>query len=147
MGQVPDEAAQTTEISASVPIANVHARRLVLVGDHCQLPATALSLEAETRGLTLSLFQRLVSRGFPSFFLDTQFRMHPCIAEHSSMEFYGGKLRTGVKPQSRRGAPKGKKLVTRCRDVHTHIYMSTCVLLVQATPTDSEEDLQLRSVE
>lgn len=96
-----DEAAQTTEISALVPIANVHARRLVLVGDHCQLPATALSLEAETRGLTLSLFQRLVSRGFPSFFLDTQFRMHPCIAEHSSMEFYGGKLRTGVKPQSR----------------------------------------------
>lgn len=96
-----DEAAQTTELSALVPIANVHARRLVLVGDHCQLPATALSLEAETRGLTLSLFQRLVSRGFPSFFLDTQFRMHPCIAEHSSMEFYGGKLRTGVKPQSR----------------------------------------------
>ena len=96
-----DEAAQTTELSALVPIANVHARRLVLVGDHCQLPATALSLEAETRGLTLSLFQRLVSRGFPSFFLDTQFRMHPCIAEHSAAEFYNGKLRTGVKPKDR----------------------------------------------
>jgi len=96
-----DEAAQTTELSALVPIANVNAARLVLVGDHCQLPATALSLEAETRGLTLSLFQRLVSRGLPSFFLDTQFRMHPSIAEHSAMEFYGGKLHTGVKPEHR----------------------------------------------
>ena len=91
-----DEAAQTTELSALVPLAHLHADRLVLVGDHCQLPAAALSLEAETRGLTLSLFQRLVLRGFPSFFLDTQFRMHPSIAEHSSSAFYDAKLLSGV---------------------------------------------------
>ncbi|CAE7249359.1 UPF1 [Symbiodinium sp. CCMP2592] len=91
-----DEAAQTTELSALVPLAHLRADRLVLVGDHCQLPAAALSLEAETRGLTLSLFQRLVLRGFPSFFLDTQFRMHPSIAEHSSDAFYDAKLLSGV---------------------------------------------------
>ena len=91
-----DEAAQTTEVSALVPLAHLRADRLVLVGDHCQLPATALSLEAETRGLTLSLFQRLVMRGFPSYFLDTQFRMHPVIAEHSSEAFYDSKLLSGV---------------------------------------------------
>ena len=91
-----DEAAQTTELSALVPLAHLRADRLVLVGDQCQLPATALSLEAETRGLTLSLFQRLVLQGFPSFFLDTQFRMHPRIAEHSSDAFYSSKLLSGV---------------------------------------------------
>ncbi|CAK9070609.1 Regulator of nonsense transcripts 1 (ATP-dependent helicase RENT1) (Nonsense mRNA reducing factor 1) (NORF1) (Up-frameshift suppressor 1 homolog) (mUpf1) [Durusdinium trenchii] len=101
-----DEAAQTTELSALVPIASVNAERLVLVGDHCQLPANSLSLEAEMRGLTLSLFQRWVSRGLPSFFLDTQFRMHPCIAEHSSIQFYGGKLLSGVLPEHRL-PPKG----------------------------------------
>ena len=101
-----DEAAQTTELSALVPIANVNATRLVLVGDHCQLPATALSLEAETRGLTLSLFQRLVSRGMSSFFLDTQFRMHPKIASHSAKRFYEGKLKSGVQGKQRL-PPKG----------------------------------------
>ena len=117
-----DEAAQTTELSALVPIANVNAARLVLVGDHCQLPATALSLEAETRGLTLSLFQRLVSRGLPSFFLDTQFRMHPSIAEHSAMEFYGGKLHTGVKPQHRlRMYPNRWKEMHLILVLHTHV--------------------------
>ena len=96
-----DEAAQTTELSALVPLAHLRADRLVLVGDHCQLPAAALSLEAETRGLTLSLFQRLVLRGFPSFFLDTQFRMHPSIAEHSSHVFYESKLLSGVSADMR----------------------------------------------
>jgi len=96
-----DEAAQTTELSALVPLAHVRADRLVLVGDHCQLPATALSLEAEMRGLTLSMFQRLVSRGMPSVFLDTQFRMHPRIAEHSSRAFYESKLQSGVSPEMR----------------------------------------------
>ncbi|CAJ1386776.1 unnamed protein product [Effrenium voratum] len=101
-----DEAAQTTELSALVPICNVNAQRLVLVGDHCQLPAAALALEAEVRGLTLSLFQRLVLRGLPSFFLDTQFRMHPAIAEHSAEQFYEGRLLSGVTAQMR-PAPEG----------------------------------------
>ena len=92
-----DEAAQTTELSALVPLAHLRADRLVLVGDHCQLPAAALSLEAETRGLTLSLFQRLVLRGFPSFFLSIHnSACHPSIAEHSSHVFYESKLLSGV---------------------------------------------------
>ena len=101
-----DEAAQTTELSALVPLTHLCADRLVLVGDHCQLPATALSLEAETRGSTLSLFQRLVLTGFPSYFLDTQFRMHSRIAEHSSVAFYDSKLLTGI-PGSLRPPPSG----------------------------------------
>ncbi|CAE8620289.1 unnamed protein product, partial [Polarella glacialis] len=96
-----DEAAQATEPSTLVPIAHCKAKRLVLVGDHCQLPANTSSLEAETRGLTLSLFGRLVAQGLPASFLDTQFRMHPAIAEHSSAAFYGGKLKSGVSAEAR----------------------------------------------
>ncbi|CAE8616457.1 unnamed protein product, partial [Polarella glacialis] len=99
-------AAQATELSALVPIAHCRAERLVLVGDHCQLPASTLSLEAENRGLTLSLFGRLVAQGLPPCFLDTQFRMHPAIAAHSSASFYGGRLQSGV-PAEARLPPQG----------------------------------------
>jgi len=80
--------------------------RLVLVGDHCQLPPSVMSLEAETRGLSLSVFSRLVAQGIPPHFLDTQFRMHPEIASYSAQRFYHGQLKTGVKPEDR-PAPLG----------------------------------------
>merc|ERR1712007_58947 len=101
-----DEAAQATELSAIVPIMTCVAERLVLVGDQCQLPANALSFEAENRGLTLSLFSRCLNQGVEPYFLDTQFRMHPAIAAHSSAAFYNNRLLSGVSPQDRR-PPRG----------------------------------------
>eukprot|EP00931_Biecheleriopsis_adriatica_P020225 TRINITY_DN13584_c0_g2_i1.p1 TRINITY_DN13584_c0_g2~~TRINITY_DN13584_c0_g2_i1.p1 ORF type:complete len:1432 (+),score=359.38 TRINITY_DN13584_c0_g2_i1:181-4296(+) len=91
-----DEVAQATELSAIVPVLLRGSERLVLVGDHCQLPPSVCSLEAETRGLSLSLFGRLAAQGLDPYFLDTQFRMHPMIAHFSAEEFYHGKLKTGV---------------------------------------------------
>jgi len=73
----------------------------VLVGDHCQLPPTVSCLEAEKRGLSLSLFSRLIAQGMNPFFLDTQFRMHPEIVRFSAREFYHGKLQSGVKEHER----------------------------------------------
>jgi len=96
-----DEVAQATELSAMVPIVLRGAERLVLVGDHCQLPPNVCSLEAETRGLSLSLFGRLVAQGLEPYFLDTQFRMHPMIAHFSANDFYHGKLQTGVSAEDR----------------------------------------------
>jgi len=91
-----DEVAQATELSALVPIVLRGAERLVLVGDHCQLPPSVRCLEAELRGLSLSIFGRLAAQGLDPYFLDTQFRMHPMIAEFSALEFYHGKLQTGI---------------------------------------------------
>jgi len=63
-GVLIDEAAQATEVACMVPIM-LGCQQLVLVGDHCQLPPTVVSEEAEAEGLTLSLFERLVTAGVP----------------------------------------------------------------------------------
>ena len=44
----------------------VGARQLVLCGDHCQLPPSVNSREAEMRGFSLSLYSRLVEAGLGS---------------------------------------------------------------------------------
>eukprot|EP00933_Yihiella_yeosuensis_P065314 TRINITY_DN69037_c0_g1_i1.p1 TRINITY_DN69037_c0_g1~~TRINITY_DN69037_c0_g1_i1.p1 ORF type:complete len:472 (+),score=78.04 TRINITY_DN69037_c0_g1_i1:34-1416(+) len=103
-GVLIDEVAQATELSALVPIVlRTHPGidRVVLVGDHCQLPPSVCSLEAETRGLSLSVFGRLAAQGLKPYFLDTQFRMHPMIAAFSAEAFYHGKLKTGVSSDQR----------------------------------------------
>eukprot|EP00930_Biecheleria_cincta_P047369 TRINITY_DN32820_c0_g1_i1.p1 TRINITY_DN32820_c0_g1~~TRINITY_DN32820_c0_g1_i1.p1 ORF type:complete len:1307 (-),score=272.20 TRINITY_DN32820_c0_g1_i1:41-3961(-) len=108
-GVLIDEAAQATELAAIVPLILRGSQRLVLVGDQCQLPPTVQSSEAEERGLSLSLYSRMVSSGgLMPFLLDTQFRSHPVIAEFSARTFYDGKLKSGVKAEERkqiRGLP------------------------------------------
>ena len=90
-----DEASQAHELSTLVPI--IHgAQQLVLVGDHCQLPPTISCDAAKNDGLDVSLYDRLVQSGVPAFILDTQYRMHPKIAEFASDAFYGGKVKNGV---------------------------------------------------
>ena len=58
-----DEVAQSTECAALVPIVTRGCERVVLAGDHCQLPPSVQSAEAEARGLSLSLFGRLIAQG------------------------------------------------------------------------------------
>jgi hypothetical protein len=96
-----DEVAQATEPAVVSPLILRTPSRLVLVGDHCQLPPNTASKEAEQRGLTLSLFGRLANHGLETHFLDMQFRMHPKIAEFSSREFYDGRLMTGITDMQR----------------------------------------------
>lgn len=96
-----DEATQATEPAMLVPLMR-GCRQLVLVGDHCQLPPTVLSTRAEEEGHGVPLFSRMVACGVPPFMLDTQYRMHPCIAMFPSDLFYGGKLLNGVSAPERR---------------------------------------------
>lgn len=96
-----DEATQATEPAVLVPLMR-GCRQLVLVGDHCQLPPTVLSTRAEEEGHGVPLFSRMVACGVPPFMLDTQYRMHPCIAMFPSDLFYGGKLNNGVTAAERR---------------------------------------------
>ena len=54
---VIDEAAQVIEPAVILPLGK-GAVQAVMVGDQCQLPATVLSQEAQTKGLDISMFDR-----------------------------------------------------------------------------------------
>jgi superfamily I DNA and/or RNA helicase len=90
---VIDEACQTTEPGCWVPL--LRCRRVVLAGDHCQLPPTVVSQEAAKRGFGVSLLERLARRFGDTVTrrLDVQYRMHAQIMDFSSREFYDGALR------------------------------------------------------
>jgi len=90
---VIDEATQATEPSCLIPI--TRGRRLVLAGDHRQLPPTVLSRRAEEEGLSRTLFERLADEHVEDVvaMLQVQYRMHETIMAFSSREFYGGRLR------------------------------------------------------
>lgn len=94
---VIDEAAQALEPACWIAIAR--ARRVVLAGDHCQLPPTVISPEAARGGLSRTLFERLIERfgACPrARMLTTQYRMHESIAGFSNARFYGGALRAAA---------------------------------------------------
>merc|ERR1719313_1832529 len=100
-----DEASQATEYASIVPLCR-GTRQFVLSGDQCQLPPVVSSNEAKAGGAELSLFERLVHAGIKPHLLETQYRMHPTIAEFPAQHFYDGQLATGISP-SQRPAPPG----------------------------------------
>jgi ATP-dependent RNA/DNA helicase IGHMBP2 len=83
---------RSTEPGCWVPI--VRAERVVLAGDHRQLPPTILSPEASAAGLGVSLFERLIELypGRIARRLDVQYRMHRRIMAFPSRELYDGTL-------------------------------------------------------
>ena len=86
-----DEAAQALEPACWIPISRTN--RVVLAGDHCQLPPTVKSLEAEKGGLSVTLFEKCIQRQKDvSVMLKTQYRMHHHIMEFSNQQFYKGEL-------------------------------------------------------
>jgi superfamily I DNA and/or RNA helicase len=89
---VIDEACQSTEPGCWVPLPR--GRRLVLAGDHCQLPPTVLAREAAAEGFGVSLMERLVGLygAGVTRLLTVQYRMHRDIMDFSSREFYSGQL-------------------------------------------------------
>jgi superfamily I DNA and/or RNA helicase len=89
---VIDEAAQAVEPACWIPL--MRGGRLVLAGDHCQLPPTILSSEAARDGLAVSLMERLMRGQGTSISrrLTTQYRMHEAIMEFPSKEFYESEL-------------------------------------------------------
>jgi hypothetical protein len=90
---VIDEACQSTEPGCWIPL--LWCDRVVLAGDHCQLPPTVISSEAAAGGFGVSLFERLMSSLDArrcSRRLTVQYRMHESIMEFSSREFYDAEL-------------------------------------------------------
>jgi superfamily I DNA and/or RNA helicase len=99
---VIDEACQSTE--QSVWQAVLRADRLILAGDHCQLPPTVLSDEAAKAGMRRSLMQRVIEREGESVFrrLTVQYRMHEAIMQYSSQQFYDDSLAADVSVRTHR---------------------------------------------
>lgn len=89
---VIDEACQSVEPGCWIPL--LRCDRLVLAGDHCQLPPTVISQQAAAEGLGISLFERLMAQHGESIArrLTVQYRMHEAIMRFSSAEFYEGQL-------------------------------------------------------
>jgi DNA polymerase III delta prime subunit len=89
---VIDEACQSTEPGSWIPL--LWCDRVVLAGDHCQLPPTVVSPQAAADGLGVSLFERIMALHGPAIArrLTVQYRMHEAIMDFSSMEFYDAEL-------------------------------------------------------
>jgi superfamily I DNA and/or RNA helicase len=89
---VIDEAAQAIEPACWIAI--LRAGRVVLAGDHCQLPPTIISAEAARDGLAESLMQRSIRELGTEISrrLTVQYRMHEAIMRFSSAEFYESSL-------------------------------------------------------
>ncbi len=86
-----DEAAQALEAACWIPIRR--AGRVILAGDHCQLPPTVKSFEAMKGGLGKSLMERLVENHPEAVTLLTmQYRMNDEIMRFSSDWFYSGSM-------------------------------------------------------
>ncbi|MBD0376491.1 MAG: AAA family ATPase, partial [Flavisolibacter sp.] len=88
---VIDEAGQALEPACWIPI--LKAQKVVMAGDHCQLPPTIKSAEAAKEGLSTTLMEKCVARHPESVvLLQEQYRMHETIMHFSSQEFYKGRL-------------------------------------------------------
>ena len=86
-----DEAAQALEAACWIPLRRVS--RVVLAGDHCQLPPTVKSIAALKAGLGVTLMERLVERHPEAVTLLTiQYRMCDDIMRFSSDYFYHGQV-------------------------------------------------------
>ncbi len=88
---VIDEAGQALEPACWIPI--LKAKKVVMAGDHCQLPPTIKSASAAKEGLSETLMEKCVAiHPEAVVLLEEQYRMHETIMGYSSAVFYGNKL-------------------------------------------------------
>ncbi len=139
---VIDEAARANPLDLFIPLA-VASRRIVLVGDHKQLPhLLEPDLEQHLEktvsdkvlaSLRESLFQRLYGQlqaregadGVRrTIMLDTQFRMHPVLGTFLSKHFYDGSLKSGRPPEDFAHALPGYSEIPAQDRVVRHVHSS-----------------------
>ncbi|MGI4803387.1 MAG: AAA domain-containing protein [Janthinobacterium lividum] len=92
---VIDEAGQALEPACWIPI--LKAQKVVLAGDHHQLPPTIKSAEAARNGLNNTLLEKCAVRHPEAVvLLEEQYRMHETIMGYSSAVFYQHQLKAHV---------------------------------------------------
>lgn len=119
---IVDEAGHATFAETVVPMCS--AKKVVLIGDDRQLPpmlgedldcredmdelcrSCAVGADGRQCWFEYSMFQYLWENNeafhLPRLMLDTQFRMHPDIADFISETFYEGRIRNGVSAEERK---------------------------------------------
>ena len=85
-----DEAGQTLEPMCWIPMQKV--KKVILAGDHLQLPPTVKSDDAAKKGLAISLLEKLMPLESISEMLAIQYRMNAKIMQFPSQWFYENKL-------------------------------------------------------
>jgi ATP-dependent RNA/DNA helicase IGHMBP2 len=85
-----DEASQALEPMVWIPL--IKCKRLILCGDHCQLPPVVKSKEAMKEGLSITLLDRCIKKENAVVLLDKQYRMNSAIMAFSNLIFYENKL-------------------------------------------------------
>ncbi len=95
-----DEAAQALEAACWIPIGR--ADRVILAGDHCQLPPTVKCPEALRGGLGKTLLEKVaVSQPDVVSLLNIQYRMNDDIMRFSSHWFYHDELQAAAEVHGR----------------------------------------------
>lgn len=95
-----DEAAQALEAACWIPMRR--SGRMILAGDHCQLPPTVKSYEAMRGGLGKSLMERIIELHPESVtLLTTQYRMSADIMRFPAEYFYHGRLKAAPEVRDR----------------------------------------------
>lgn len=91
-----DEATQAIEPASWIPV--TQAKRVILAGDHHQLPPTVKSVKASKMGLQTTLFEKIYAQ-YPenSSLLSVQYRMNAKIAQFSNEQFYQNKIENETK--------------------------------------------------
>lgn len=92
---IVDEAGQAIELSTLIPIKR-SCKKIILIGDVQQLPATVFSKFSADFGYNRSLFKRFQIHGFKIKFLENQHRMHPQISSFPARKFYRNCLKDSV---------------------------------------------------
>ncbi len=85
-----DEAGQALEAGCWIAISK--AQRVIMAGDHLQLPPTIKSQQAAREGLSTTLLEKLMKKSNIATMLETQYRMNEYIMNFSNEKFYEGKL-------------------------------------------------------
>ncbi len=131
---VIDEACQSTEPGCWGPL--LMADKLILAGDHCQLPPTVLSDEASREGFKVSLLERLIETYGDSVHrrLDVQYRMHEDIMRFSSDCFYDGSL---IAHDSVKG-----HLLSDDEDYETDVIDASPITFIDTAGADYTEELE-----
>ena len=88
-----DESSQALEPASWIPI--LKSNRVIMAGDHFQLPPTIKSIQAGKEGLSETLFERCIQKYQAGVMLEIQYRMQDHIMQFSNDYFYKGKLKTG----------------------------------------------------
>jgi superfamily I DNA and/or RNA helicase len=89
-----DEASQALDPMLWIPL--LKSNRIILAGDHFQLPPVVKSREAEQGGLKQTVLDRMMKQTELSVLLTIQYRMHNAIMHFSNKVFYNNELSADV---------------------------------------------------